>query len=188
MTTSESQPGRWAYPPAPAATARSGPRHAYAPTSDTPPASHYPPASAYPSPSSIYRPRLPTRSGVRRPRKNNRVRNIAFGIVALLIASAVAIVVVRNTSNGSTAKSRRDAAFINSIHNGMPRTKKLPDAEITKVGHAVCDTLDAKQAVKAVVAMLTSKKYRYTTIQSGIYMRASIATYCPQYSYLVSGH
>ena len=187
MTTSksQSQPNRWAYPPtATPTTASSGPRHSYSASSTTPATSFYPPASAYPSPSSIYRPQFPTRSGARPRRKNNKVRNIVLAVVALLLASAAAIVVVLKVSSDG-GKSSKDAAFISAIHRGVPLTNKVANAEIVKAGHIVCGALDADPTVKSVAAALTRHKYRYTAAQRSIFMRDSIAAYCPQFSYLV---
>ncbi|HYU04369.1 MAG TPA: DUF732 domain-containing protein, partial [Jatrophihabitantaceae bacterium] len=72
------------------------------------------------------------------------------------------------------------AAFISAIHRGVPLTNKVADAEIVKAGHVVCGALDAEPTVKSVAAALTRHKYRYTAAQRSIFMRDSIAAYCPQ--------
>jgi hypothetical protein len=199
MTSSEppTQGSRWAYPaagspaapPSPPAAPPGGPRHAYAPASDAAPGSYYPPESAYPGPSSIYRPRLPADSGVRPPRKDNNVRNIVFGIAAVLLAGGAAIVVASMASNGGgPVRSTTDVAFIKAVHSGIPRTEKRSDADILKVGHVVCEVLDADPTVRSVAGALTSNPYQYTTYESGFYMGASIVAYCPKYRYLIPSH
>lgn len=186
----QKQGSRWAYPAAGSpAVAQDASRDAYAPASGAASGSYYPPASAYPSPSSIYKPRFSADSGTRPPRKDNNVRNIILGIVAVLLAGGAAIVVALMTSNGSGAvKSTTDAAFIRAVHSGIPRTEKRSDADILKAGHVVCEILDTDPTVRSVAGALTSNPYQYTAYESGFYMGASIVAYCPKYSYLIPRH
>jgi hypothetical protein len=189
MNSSEpqNQSSRWAYPPAaPRATAQGGRRHAYAPTSDAPSASYYPPASAYPSPSSIYRPRFaPNSAAPPLPRKNGNGWKVFLAIASVLLVAGVAVSVVLHvvSDKAHAAKSAKDAKFVAFIHDSIPGSAKTPDAEIVKLGHAVCTVLKANPGLKAASGTLIGSGY--TGVQGGYYLEESINVYCPQFSYLV---
>jgi hypothetical protein len=81
------------------------------------------------------------------------------------------------------AKSAKDARFVAFIHDSIPRTTKTPDAEIVKLGHAVCTELKANPGLKAAGGTLVGSGY--TGVEGGYYLIESIKVYCPQFSYLV---
>jgi hypothetical protein len=183
----QNQGSRWAYPPAgPPSAAAGGPRQAYASTSGAPASSHYPPAFAYPSPSSIYRPRFAPNSAVPPlPRKNGNGWKIFLAIASVLLVAGVAIGLVLHvvSDKAHAAKSAKDANFVAFIHDSIPGSAKTPDAEIVKLGHAVCTVLKANPGLKAASGTLIGSGY--TGINGGYYLIESIKVYCPQFSYLV---
>jgi hypothetical protein len=189
MTSYEPQNhgSRWAYPPAsPLAAAPGRPRHAYVPASGDSAASYYPPASAYPSPSSIYRPRFaPNSADPPLPRKNGNGWKVFLAIASVLLVAGVAVSVVLHvvSDKAHAAKSAKDARFVAFIHDSIPRTTKTPDAEIVKLGHAVCTELKANPGLKAAGGTLVGSGY--TGVEGGYYLIESIKVYCPQFSYLV---
>jgi hypothetical protein len=181
----QNQGSRWAYPPAaPRATARDGARHAPAPAA--PATSHYPPASAYPRPSSIYRPRFAPNSAVSPPaRTNGNGWKVFLAIASVLLVAGVAAAVVLHVVSDKVhaAKSAKDAKFVAFIHESIPGSAKTPDAEIVKLGHAVCTVLKANPGLKAARGTLIGSGY--TGVNGGYYLIESIKVYCPQFSYLV---
>jgi hypothetical protein len=183
----QSHGSRSAYPPtAPRAKAQGGPRHAYAPAADAPSASFYPPASAYPSPSSIYRPRFTPNSAVAtRPRTNRNGWKVFLAIASVLLVAGVAVSVVLHVVSDKVhaTKSAKDAKFVAFIHESIPGSAKTPDAEIVKLGHAVCTVLKANPGLKAASGTLIGSGY--TGVRGGYYLEESIKVYCPQFSYLV---
>jgi hypothetical protein len=183
----QSHASRSAYPPtAPRAKAQGGPRHADAPAADALSASYYPPASAYPSPSSIYRPRFVPNSAVPPlPRKNGNGWKIFLAIASVLLVAGVAIGLVLHvvSDKAHAAKSAKDANFVAFIHDSIPGSAKTPDAEIVKLGHAVCTVLKANPGLKAASGTLIGSGY--TGVRGGYYLEESIKVYCPQFSYLI---
>jgi hypothetical protein len=183
----QKQGSRWAYPAAGSpAAAQDASRDAYAPASDAASGSYYPPASAYPSPSSIYRRRFAPNSAVPPlPRKNGNGWKIFLAIASVLLVACVAIgLVLRVVSDKAhAAKSAKDANFVAFIHDSIPGSAKTPDAEIVKLGHAVCTVLKANPRLKAASGTLIGSGY--TGINGGYYLVESIKVYCPQFSYLI---
>jgi hypothetical protein len=183
----QNQGSPWGYPPAgTSAGAPRGPRHAYAPpASGTPSTSYYRPASAYPSPSSIYRPRFGPNSALRPPQPKNGNRwklFLAMASVLLVIGVAVGGVLHIVSGKAHAAKSAKDAKFVAFIHDSIPGSAKTPDAEIVKLGHAVCTVLKANPGLKAASGALIGSGY--TGVAGGYYLVESIKVYCPQFSYL----
>ena len=122
------------------------------------------------------------------PRKSNNTRNIILGIIAVLAVAGIAIGVAISASSHTsrTSTSAMDTVFVATIHRGIPQTASTADSTIVVEGHRVCDAFGNGANFLSVAGTVMDDGY--TTFESGYYIGASIAAYCPKYMSAIPDH
>ncbi len=180
----------------------SGPQYAYPQTAspyypDAPPSYPSAPDWSYPSAPPSYYPQtslgyplaqsFSTQPQFPMPRRNN-ARNIILGIIAVLVVAGVAIGVAISTSSHTsrTSTSTMDRVFVATIHRGIPQTANTADSMIVGEGHQVCSAFGNGDNFLSVAGTVMDDGY--TPYESGYYIGASIAAYCPKYMSAIPDH